>query len=87
MLPAVIVRVSAFLSLALGACGFLVSLYPLGVLMGAGAGVFALLFGSAALTEHPDGWTRRAARGGIAAGSLALVVCAVWVALALASER
>ena len=34
-----IVRVSAWLSLVLGVCGFLISLYPLGVLVGAGADV------------------------------------------------
>ena len=78
-----IVRVSASLSLVLGVCGFLISLYPLGVLVGAGAGLFALLFGWAVLRERPLGWTRRAARGGMIAGGLALVVCVVWVVLAV----
>lgn len=78
-----IVRVSAWLSLVLGVCGFLISLYPLGVLVGAGAGVLALAFGWAVLMEHPVGWTRRAARGGMIAGGLALVVCVVWVVLAV----
>ena len=79
----VIVRVSACLSLVLGVFGFLASLSVWGVAVGAGAGVFALLVGWAALSEHPHGWTRRMARSGVVAGGLALVVCAVWVAVAV----
>jgi hypothetical protein len=79
----VIVRVSAWFSLVLGVYGFLAALSVWGVAVGAGAGVFALLFGWAVLREQPLGWTRRAARGGMIAGSLALVVCAVWVVLAV----
>ena len=74
-------RVSACLSLVLGVFGFLASLSVWGVAVGAGAGVFALLFGWAALSEHPHGWTRRMARSGVVAGGLALLVCTVWVVL------
>ena len=79
-------RGSAFISLALGVFGFLASLYPLGVVAGAISCVLALLFGWAVLTEQPHGWTRRAARAGIMTGGLALVVCSVWVVLAVLSE-
>jgi hypothetical protein len=79
-------RPKGTISLVLGVCGFLISLYPLGVLGGAGAGLFALLFGWAALTEQPLGWPRRAARAGIVAGDLSLVVCAVWVVLFVLGE-
>jgi hypothetical protein len=79
----VIVRVSALVSLALGVYGFLASLTVWGVVAGAVSGAFALLFGWAALTEQPLGWPRQTARAGIVAGGLALVVCAVWVTLAI----
>lgn len=77
-----IVRVFAWLSLVFGVYGFLAALSVWGLAVGAVAGVLALLSGWAVLTEHPLGWTRRAARGGIMMGGLALVVCAVWVVLA-----
>jgi hypothetical protein len=79
----VIVRVSAWLSLVLGVYGFLAALSVWGVALGAGAGVFALLLGWAVLREQPLGWTRRAARGGVIAGGLALVVSVVWIVLAV----
>ena len=78
-----IVRVAAWLSLVFGVYGFLAALSVWGLAVGAVAGVLALLFGWAVLTEQPLGWTRRAARVGIVTGGLALVVCAVWVVLAV----
>jgi hypothetical protein len=45
--------------------------------------VFALLLGWAVLREQPLGWTRLAARGGVIAGGLALVVSVLWIVLAV----
>jgi len=79
----VVVRVGAFLSLVLGVYGLLAALSVWGVVAGAVMGALALLFAWAALTERPGGWTRRMARAGMLTGGLALVVCAIWVVLAI----
>ena len=78
-----VVRVGAFLSLVLGVYGLLAALSVWGVVAGAVMGALALLFASASLTERPGGWTRRMARAGMLTGGLALVVCAIWVVLAI----
>ena len=78
-----LVRVSAFLSLALGVYGFLAALTGWGAVVGAVAGAMALLFGWAALTEDAVGRTRWSARVGVVAGGLAIVVLFVWVVLVI----
>jgi hypothetical protein len=80
---AVLLRVGAFVSLVLGVYGLLAALSVWGAVTGAVMGALALLFAWAALTERPDGWTRRVARAGMLTGGLALIVCAIWVVLAI----
>jgi hypothetical protein len=78
-----IVRVSAFASLFLGCYAVLGVLTPWGVGVGLVAGAFAVLLSLAALSEHPEGWTRRAARIGLVAGGLGLFGALVWALLAV----
>ena len=78
-----LVRLSAWMSLVLGVFGAITALYPLGVGVGGVSAGLAILFGWAALSEHPAARTRRVAVLGVAAGSVAIALVLVWVTLAI----
>ena len=65
-------RVSAYLSLFLGIWGALAVLSVMGAAVGLAFGLLALICGSAALSERPEGRVRRVARAGVAAGAIAV---------------
>jgi len=80
------VRFAAFASLLLGCYAALGVVTIWGAGVGLVAGAFAVLCSLAALSEHPQGWTRRAALIGLIAGGLALfgvLVLVVFAALGL----
>ena len=78
-------RVSAYLSLFLGIWGTLAVLSVWGAGVGLGSGVLALICGSAALSERPEGRVRRVARAGVAAGAIAVASFGVLILISLAS--
>ena len=78
-------RVSAYLSLFLGIWGTLAVLSVWGAVVGLGSGVLALICGSAALSERPEGRVRRVARAGVAAGAIAVASFGVLILISLAS--
>jgi hypothetical protein len=78
-----IVRLSSYLSLALGIYAVLAVLSGWGAAAGLALGVIAVVCGWASLTERPDRRLTRIARVGVMSGALAIAGFFVWVLLAL----
>jgi len=83
----VLVRIAAYLSLLLGIWGALCVLSLWGAAAGLGSGVLALICGSAALTERPEGWIRGVALAGVAAGASVVIGFVVLILVAVLIDR
>lgn len=77
-----LVRLSALLSLLFGVWAVFAVVTILGVYGGGLAGALATICGLAALSERPEGWTRRAALIGLVTGGLAIFGLLVFLVLA-----
>jgi hypothetical protein len=78
-----LVRLSAYASLVFGIWGAVAVLSVLGAGLGLALGVIALICGSAALTERPQGRVRRVALIGVTTGAIAVSGFLIWILLAV----
>jgi hypothetical protein len=78
-----LVRLSAYTSLVFGIWGTVAVLSVLGAGLGLALGVIALICGSAALTDRPQGSVRRVALIGVTTGAIAVSGFLIWILLAV----